>query len=217
MIASFLPSFPQSVDGYIADSSKETQLRAQTWKLDSLGSKPVPHHFNTFYLFLVESRVTSGTPTRRRCPKSCEALGVFFPSSPNADLGTFPFAEFRSFTACLALALALRVCFTGVPLALAWPGTARGAVGKGNEGPSWRTRFPFPPAQSALLHSATTQDKPSLPSDASKSSKPRRNNAADMLPSPAHTLRVTSALAVFAPRQKLEPEPRVPQRAEVPR
>lgn len=90
-----------------------------------------------------------GTLPRRRCSLTLRSTRRLFPHSPSADLGTFPFAEFRSFRAWEAFALALRVRFTGAPLVLAWPGAAREAVGKGGEGPSRRVcTTPFPPSQS---------------------------------------------------------------------
>lgn len=63
-----------------------------------------------------------------------------FLSLPNADFGTFPLAEFRSFPAWVAFAL--RVRFTGAPFGLAWSGAAWGPIaaekeekdGPGSEG-----------------------------------------------------------------------------------
>lgn len=153
-----------------------------------------------------------GAPPRRRLPPNHAK------HSPKADLGTFPFAEFRSLRAWEAFALALRVRFIGAPFALAWPRAAREA-GKSRRTESEGAPLPSRPPSHfprGLPHSATSQGQPSSPSEAARSSRPRRSNAADMLPSPAHTPRVTSALAVFAPRRKPEPESKVPKGRKCP-
>ena len=131
-----------------------------------------------------------------------------FPSSPSADLGTFPLAEFRSFWAWVAFAF--RVRFVGAWLGLVCPGVAPGAVknglGSGGAQGSHPTEAKtgldrsapsglLPPAPATLPPGRTSSGRAS-PSGAPSSSKPRRSKAADMAAlNPAHTSQLLPPLA----------------------
>ena len=81
------------------------------------------------------SPASSTLSSRPQTPTTGGSTSSPFLSLPNADLGTFPLAEFRSFPAWVAFAFGAR--FTGAPFGLAWPGAAWGAIGEEREGRTW--------------------------------------------------------------------------------
>lgn len=155
----------------------------------------------------VPLRIPRIPPRARRTPGVPEMPGETFklglkrfllqgaaplPSSPSADLGTFPLAEFRSFWAWVAFAF--RVRFTGAPLGLAWPGAAWGAAGEEGEACTrvgGRAGFPSHRGQ-AWLGSFRTLGDPAR--------RPRRPSAraARPRPDPPHPLAPPAALGPAA-------------------